>query len=272
MVAKKQLLASLDTALYDKLKHRFAAKPLNDGGNSRRQQYYKKESAHNISFHVASFAFIPECARWPPGHYHDTANCPTDDKACAECDLTAADESDEIVSAFQTAFDVEDDAAFSRSFVFDMNNPLFVTIKSPSRSLATSINIGLWAQYAGLRADFAAPHSALAVRVQEARNSLRQLKQAAGGAGEVHHFPMVHFDSATTVEDDTVKHDAVDIAASDTGDSGMPFRKQFPDSEPPFEDSFIHGQDVLVLGLQRRHRVSFSGNIFLDCRSGNMRR
>ncbi|KAK3251336.1 hypothetical protein CYMTET_39318 [Cymbomonas tetramitiformis] len=53
--------------------------------------------------------------------------------------------------------------------------------------------------------------------LSEARNSLRQLKQAAGGAGEVQHFPMLHFDSATTVEDAAVKlHDTEEIAESDT--------------------------------------------------------
>ncbi|KAK3279972.1 hypothetical protein CYMTET_12163 [Cymbomonas tetramitiformis] len=68
----------------------------------------------------------------------------------------------------------------------------------------------------------------------EARNSLRQLKQAAGGAGEEQHFPMLHFDySATTVENDTVKNDTVDVTESDTSDNGMTFRKQFADSEPP---------------------------------------
>ncbi|KAK3237718.1 hypothetical protein CYMTET_52225 [Cymbomonas tetramitiformis] len=188
------------------LKHRFAAKPLNDSGNWR-QQHYKKESAHNISFHVASSAFIPEYARCPPGYYHDSANCPTDDMACEECDLTAADESDEIVSAFQTvAFDAEDDAVFARLCIRH-EQPVVSHDEEPF-TFAADINIGLLAQYAGLCADSAAPHSELAVRVQEARNSLRQLKRAAGGAGE---------------------------------DS-----KQSPDSEPPFEDSFMDKMSVSV--------------------------
>ncbi|KAK3276859.1 hypothetical protein CYMTET_15103 [Cymbomonas tetramitiformis] len=147
MVAKKQLPASIGTVFYvrqdyhdylafadyalfwkgdgkfhdcnarggrfGKLLSRFAAKPLNDRGNWG-QQYYTKDNAHHVSFNVVSNAFIPECARYPPGHYHDTANCPTDDMTCEECDLTAADENDMIVSAFQTAFDNEDDADFAR--------------------------------------------------------------------------------------------------------------------------------------------------------------
>ncbi|KAK3239959.1 hypothetical protein CYMTET_50149 [Cymbomonas tetramitiformis] len=55
---------------------------------------------------------------------------------------------------------------------------------------------------------------------------------------------MLHFDSATTVENDTVKHVTVDIAASDTGDNDMPFRRQFPDSEPPFEKSSMDKMSV----------------------------
>ncbi|KAK3264075.1 hypothetical protein CYMTET_27163 [Cymbomonas tetramitiformis] len=121
---------------YGKQLGRFAAKPLHDRGIWR-QEHYKKDSAHSISFHVASNAVVPEFARCPPGHYHATANCPTDDMACEE----------------------------------------------------------------------------------------RQFKQAVGGAREVQHFPMLHFDSATTVEDDAVKHDAVGIAESETGEIGMPFAK-----------------------------------------------
>ncbi|KAK3267842.1 hypothetical protein CYMTET_23627 [Cymbomonas tetramitiformis] len=126
-----------------------------------------------------------------------------------------------LVTSLQTAFEQKDSA----------NDDLF--------DLADATK-----EYAGLRADSAAPRSALAVRVQEAWDSLRQLKQAAGGAEDVHHFPMLHFDSATTVEDATVKHDTVDIAASDTGDNVVPFRKQFIYSEPPFEQSFMDKMSV----------------------------
>ncbi|KAK3244215.1 hypothetical protein CYMTET_46164 [Cymbomonas tetramitiformis] len=91
--------------------------------------------------------------------------------------------------------------------------------------------------------------------IHEARNSLRQLKQAAGGAGDVQHFPMAHFDSATPVENGIVKHDTVDIMASDTSDNDMPFKKQFADSEPPFEASFMDKMSV-TLNLNDNSEVS----------------
>ncbi|KAK3265162.1 hypothetical protein CYMTET_26139 [Cymbomonas tetramitiformis] len=77
--------------------------------------------------------------------------------------------------------------------------------------------------------------------LEEARDSLRQLKQAAGGAGDAQHFPMMHFDSAATVENDAVKGDNVGIAESDTSEHDMPFPKQFPDIEPPFVDNMSLG-------------------------------
>ncbi|KAK3247526.1 hypothetical protein CYMTET_42979 [Cymbomonas tetramitiformis] len=149
-----------------------------------------------------------------------------------------------IVSAFQTAFDTEDDSAFAR-LCSQHDQPVVRQDEDPF-TFANDININLRAQYAGLRANSAAPHSALAVRVQEARDSLRQLKQAAGGAGEVQHFSMLHFDSATTVKNNAVKHNAIEIAKSDTSEIDMPFRKQFPDTEPPFEKSFMDKMSVFL--------------------------
>ncbi|KAK3248627.1 hypothetical protein CYMTET_41918 [Cymbomonas tetramitiformis] len=93
------------------------------------------------------------------------------------------------------------------------------------------------------------------MRVQEARDSLRQLKQAAGGAGDVQHFPMLHFDSAPTVEYDAVTHATIDIAESDTSENGMPFPKQFPDTEPPFAKSFMDNMSV-SLGFHDDSEVS----------------
>ncbi|KAK3241956.1 hypothetical protein CYMTET_48326 [Cymbomonas tetramitiformis] len=112
--------------------------------------------------------------------------------ACEECDLTAADESDKIVSAFKTAFDAEDDAAYAKLCARHHEQPVVRHDEEPF-TFADDINIGLRAQTS---------------------------------------VPMLHFDSATTVENDTLKHDTVDIAASDTSDNDMPFRKQFADSEP----------------------------------------
>ncbi|KAK3287626.1 hypothetical protein CYMTET_4870 [Cymbomonas tetramitiformis] len=196
---------------YGRKHFRFAAHPLKGGGNWR-QDTYKKNAAHNISFHVASSAFIPECARCPPGHYHDTANCPTDDMACAECDLVTADENGEIVSAFQTAFDAQDDAAFAQ-LCGQHDQPVVRHDEEPF-TFADDNNIGLRAQYAGL---IPSPPSLLATRVHEARTALRELKQVAGGADSTtQHFPMVHFGSATpAVIDESIVEPEPQMAIED---------------------------------------------------------
>ncbi|KAK3237623.1 hypothetical protein CYMTET_52315 [Cymbomonas tetramitiformis] len=114
-----------------------------------------------------------------------------------------------------------------------MIKPLFVTTRTVPFTFADDINLGLRAQYASLRTDSAAPHSALAVRVQEARNSLRQLKHAAGGAGDVQHFPMVHFGSAApAVFDEPAKEHKPKVAIAIDEDSAL-YPQQFIDGEPP---------------------------------------
>ncbi|KAK3242874.1 hypothetical protein CYMTET_47450 [Cymbomonas tetramitiformis] len=230
---------------------RFAASPLKTDGNWR-QDHYKKNSAHNISFHVASSAFVPECARCPPGHFHDTANCPMDDMACAECDLVTADENDEIVSAFQTAFDAQDDATFAR-LCGQHDQPVVRHDEEPF-TFADDNNIGLRAQYAGL---IPSPPSLLATRVHEARTALRELKQVAGGAESApQHFPMVHFGSATpAVIDESIVEPEPQVEI-ESDENALIVPKQFIDNEPPFEQSFMDGMSVKLGFFEPEPQVS----------------
>ncbi|KAK3282236.1 hypothetical protein CYMTET_10021 [Cymbomonas tetramitiformis] len=126
------------------LKHRFAASPLPKDGNwpqgVRRHNNDKKNyGMHSVSFHVLSKAFVPECVRCPPGFWHDSANCPTADVKCDECVIEQADDADGLVSAFQTAFDTEDDTAFARLCAQHDHPfiPWFGKTRSPSRSPGT---------------------------------------------------------------------------------------------------------------------------------------
>ncbi|KAK3247190.1 hypothetical protein CYMTET_43304 [Cymbomonas tetramitiformis] len=182
------------------MKHSFAAKPLAKGGNWSqrygRDTTRKHFGAHSVSFHVLSKACIPECARCAPGHWHDTANCPTSDMECTPCEIEEAADADGMVSAFQTAFNAEDDASFARLCAVH-EHPLVRQDEDPF-TFDEDIDVGLRAQYAGL---VAPQPSRLATRMQEAQHALQQLKQVAGGAREApQHFPMVHFGSRVGID------------------------------------------------------------------------
>ncbi|KAK3289327.1 hypothetical protein CYMTET_3226 [Cymbomonas tetramitiformis] len=92
---------------------RFAAPPFPRGGNWSQKWYQKGTAARCISFHSLSSAFVQECPLCP-GHYHDTARCPAVGGACTEDATAAAFELDDVVSAFQAAFDDNDDSAFAQ--------------------------------------------------------------------------------------------------------------------------------------------------------------
>ncbi|KAK3275272.1 hypothetical protein CYMTET_16587 [Cymbomonas tetramitiformis] len=96
--------------------------------------------------HFVSCGFVPECARCPPGHWHDSANRQTDDIAwCGTCEIQDAGDANALVSAFQTAFDDEDD------FVLNMSNLWSAVTKSPLLSPTTSTSFGgIRAQPAGI--------------------------------------------------------------------------------------------------------------------------
>ncbi|KAK3278973.1 hypothetical protein CYMTET_13123 [Cymbomonas tetramitiformis] len=81
-----------------------------------------------------------------PGHYHDTARCPA---MCGDCDVglyNAAMEMDHVVSAFQAAFDDEDDAAFAE--LCQQHDQPLVREESGPFTYPAALGIGLRAQYA----------------------------------------------------------------------------------------------------------------------------
>ncbi|KAK3238176.1 hypothetical protein CYMTET_51797 [Cymbomonas tetramitiformis] len=240
------------------LKHRFAASPLPKDGNwpqgVRRHNGDKKNyGMHSVSFHVLSkLAFVPECVRCPPGFWHDSANCPTADIECDKCVVEQADDADGLVSAFQTAFDTEDDTAFAR-LCAQHDHPLVRQDEEPF-TFSEDIDVGLRAQYAGLTPT---QPSLLATRVHEARTALRELKQVAGGAeSDTQHFPMVHFGSATpsVIGDAVVEHEPE--VAIETESDALIYPKQFADGEPPFEQSFMDNMSVKLGFFEPEPQVS----------------
>ncbi|KAK3249497.1 hypothetical protein CYMTET_41050 [Cymbomonas tetramitiformis] len=239
------------------LKHRFAASPLPKDGNwpqgVRRHNGDKKNyGMHSVSFHVLSKAFVPECVRCPPGFWHDSANCPTADIECDKCVVEQADDADGLVSAFQTAFDTEDDTAFAR-LCAQHDHPLVRQDEEPF-TFSEDIDVGLRAQYAGLTPT---QPTLLATRVHEARTALRELKQVAGGAeSDTQHFPMVHFGSATpsVIGDAVVEHEPE--VAIETESDALIYPKQFADGEPPFEQSFMDNVSVKLGFFEPEPQVS----------------
>ncbi|KAK3249858.1 hypothetical protein CYMTET_40734 [Cymbomonas tetramitiformis] len=200
--------------------HRFSASPLAEGGNWSQGHARGKQGAHRISFHACSRAFVPQCARCPPGHWHDSANCPTADTECVECDIEDADEADEPGSAFQTAFDAEDDLTFAR-LCARHDQPLDCTISLTQRN------------------DI--PHLLHMYRRRvTVCSSLRRLVVVVGGGEQ--HFPMVHFGSAAT--DVIEPADVRDELPEETG--GVMYPKQFIDAELPFEQTFMHKMQVCL--------------------------
>ncbi|KAK3253754.1 hypothetical protein CYMTET_32017 [Cymbomonas tetramitiformis] len=120
------------------------------GGNwpqphGRRHDDNKHFGIHSVSFHVVSKAFVPACVRCPPGSWHDSANCPTADIECDTCVIEQADDADGFVSAFQAAFDSEDDASFAQ-LCARHDHPLVRRDEEPSE-FAENVEVGLGAQY-----------------------------------------------------------------------------------------------------------------------------
>ncbi|KAK3238261.1 hypothetical protein CYMTET_51714 [Cymbomonas tetramitiformis] len=121
-------------------------------------------------------------------------------------------------------------------------------------TFADDINIGLRAQYAGVKPS---PPSLLVARVHEARTALRELKQVAGGAESApQHFPMVHFGSAApaVIDENTVEPEPQVTIESD--ENALIFPKQFVDDEPPFEQSFMDGMSVKLGFFEPEPQVS----------------
>ncbi|KAK3243139.1 hypothetical protein CYMTET_47196 [Cymbomonas tetramitiformis] len=157
--------------------HRFAAKPLAAGG-SWSQRRYPKPSAHRISFHSLSSAFIQECPLCP-GHFHDSARCPEVGGACGSDAAATALELDDVVSAFQTAFDYEDDSAFAE--LCSLHDAPVVRSGEEPFTYPAPHDLGLRAQYAGLVTPNT-PHPEFGTSLSEARTVLSGLRDATAAA------------------------------------------------------------------------------------------
>ncbi|KAK3280240.1 hypothetical protein CYMTET_11911 [Cymbomonas tetramitiformis] len=94
-------------------------------------------------------ACLPSECPLCPGHYHDTARCPA---VCGSCDAElrdAAMDMDVVVSAFQTAFDDEDDEQFAEPCQ-QHDRPLLVREDPDPFTYPKGHDVGLRAHYAGL--------------------------------------------------------------------------------------------------------------------------
>ncbi|KAK3263203.1 hypothetical protein CYMTET_27976 [Cymbomonas tetramitiformis] len=158
--------------------YRFAEKPLPKDGCWSQSYYNKKHSASNISFHSLSSAFIQECPVCP-GHFHDTARCPAVGGVCGGDAAAAAQELDEVVSAFQAAFDDEDDDAFAE--LCQLHSPPRVRDGPEPLTYPEHASLGLRAQYAGLVSQSPAD-SGMSARLAEARSVLSGLRDATAAA------------------------------------------------------------------------------------------
>ncbi|KAK3258387.1 hypothetical protein CYMTET_32563 [Cymbomonas tetramitiformis] len=156
-------------------KYRFAASPLTKGGNW--SQSRSTQAARCISFHSASSAFVQECPLCP-GHFHDTARCPT---VCGSCDVDlrdAAMDMDLVVAAFQTAFDNENDGEFAE-LCHQLDRPLVRDDPEPF-TYPTGHDVGLRAHYAGLGR--ATSDTGMGEVLADARGVLASLRSAAAAA------------------------------------------------------------------------------------------
>ncbi|KAK3250591.1 hypothetical protein CYMTET_40035 [Cymbomonas tetramitiformis] len=219
--------------------HRFAASPLPKGGNWL--QGTRAQGARSISFHSASSAFVQECPLCP-GHFHDTARCP---EVCGSCDVElrdAAMDLDEVVSAFQTAFDNENDEEFA-DLCHEHDQPLVRTDPEPF-TYPVRHDVGLRAHYAGL--GHGASDAGMEGVLSDARGVLESLRSAAtaaqvGGATATGKQPPLHIGTLSVPQ---VVCDApppanhgIDaglhpVSASDPASFGSPF-------EEPLHVSFM---------------------------------
>ncbi|KAK3258487.1 hypothetical protein CYMTET_32464 [Cymbomonas tetramitiformis] len=171
-------------------KHRFAASPLPKGGNW--PQTHRPQGARNISFHSASSAFVQECPLCP-GYFHDTARCPVVYGSCDVGLRNAAMDLDEVVSAFQTAFDDENDEEFV-DLCHEHDQPLVRDDPEPF-TYPVRHDVGLRAHYAGLGRG--ASDAGIEGVLSDARGVLDSLRSAAtaaqvGGAATTSVQPPLH--------------------------------------------------------------------------------
>ncbi|KAK3272901.1 hypothetical protein CYMTET_18828 [Cymbomonas tetramitiformis] len=213
-------------------KHRFAASTLPKGGNW--PQGMKPQGARSISFHSASSAFVQECPLCP-GHFHDTARCP---EVCGSCDVDlrdAAMDLDEVVSAFQTAFDNENDEEFA-DLCHEHDQPLVRTDPEPF-TYPVRHDVGLRAHYAGL--GHGASDAGIAGVLSDARGVLDSLRSAAtaaqvGGAAAGGKQPPLHIGTLSVPQvvcdapppaNHEIDGGLHPVSASDPASFGSPFEE-----------------------------------------------
>ncbi|KAK3267016.1 hypothetical protein CYMTET_24397 [Cymbomonas tetramitiformis] len=220
-------------------KHRFAASPLPKGGNW--PQGIKAQGARSISFHSASSAFVQECPLCP-GHFHDTARCP---EVCGSCDVElrdAAMDLDEVVSAFQTAFDNENDEDFA-DLCHQHDQPLVRDDPEPF-TCQVQRDVGLRAHYAGLGRS--ASDTRMDGVLSDAQGILDTLRSAAtaaqvGGAAAAGKHPPLHIGTLSVPQvvcdapppaNHEIDAGLHPVSASDPASFGSPF-------EEPLRVSFM---------------------------------
>ncbi|KAK3252664.1 hypothetical protein CYMTET_38045 [Cymbomonas tetramitiformis] len=201
----------------------------------------KPQGARSISFHSASSAFVQECPLCP-GHFHDTARCP---EVCGSCDVDlrdAAMDLDEVVSAFQTAFDNENDEEFA-DLCHEHDQPLVRTGPEPF-TYPVRHDVGLRAHYAGL--GHGASGAGMGDVLSDARGVLESLRSAAtaaqvGGATTAGKQPPLHIGTLSVPQvvcdaPPTANHEIdtglYPVSASDPASFGSPF-------EEPLHVSFM---------------------------------
>ncbi|KAK3270048.1 hypothetical protein CYMTET_21532 [Cymbomonas tetramitiformis] len=213
-------------------KHRFGASPLPKGGNW--PQGIRAQGARSISFHSASSAFVQECPLCP-GHFHDTARCP---EVCGSCDVDlrdAAMDLDEVVSAFQTAFDNENDEDFA-DLCHEHHRPLVRTDPEPF-TYPVRHDVGLRAHYAGL--GHGASGDGMEGVLSDARGVLESLRSAAtaaqvGGATATGKQPPLHIGTLSVPQvvcdapppaNHEIDAGLHPVSASDPASFGSPFEE-----------------------------------------------
>ncbi|KAK3242795.1 hypothetical protein CYMTET_47517 [Cymbomonas tetramitiformis] len=176
-----------------------------------------------------------------PGHFHDTARCP---EVCGSCDVElrdAAMDLDEVVSAFQTAFDNENDEEFA-DLCHEHDQPLVRTDPEPF-TYPVRHDVGLRAHYAGL--GHGASDAGMEGVLSDARGVLESLRSAAtaaqvGGAAAAGKQPL-HIGTLSVPQvvcdapppaNHEIDTGLYPVSASDPASFGSPF-------EEPLRVSFI---------------------------------
>ncbi|KAK3245401.1 hypothetical protein CYMTET_45028 [Cymbomonas tetramitiformis] len=150
-----------------------------------------------------------------------------------DCVIDGAYEMDDVVSAFQTAFDDEDDTAFAE-LCRQYDKPTVRDSTEPF-TYSSALDLGLRAQYAGM----GSPHSDdVADVVSKARGVLASLRSAATKAGGAAAPPSLHLGAASVpqvvpdappADPPAPQQPLQHLSASDPAAFEAPFQQSFMD-------------------------------------------